>query len=136
MAVSSGKKGAGAVEILAMSIKGNEENAMKIAKIIALIGLLAMTGVLIYGFTVGDFFAEGKELLSMPWGIVSLVDLYVGFALFSCWIVFREKALLPSLIWVILMMVLGFWAGALYTFIALQTSGGDWKRFWYGKRAA
>ena len=108
---------------------------MKIAKIIALAGLLAMTGILIYGFTIGDFAAEGAKLLSMPWGIVSLVDLYVGFALFSCWIVFREKALLPSAIWVILMMVLGFWAGALYTFIALQTSGGDWKRFWYGSRS-
>jgi hypothetical protein len=31
-------------------------------------------------------------------------------------------------------MVLGFWAGALYTLIALQTCGNDWKRFWYGKR--
>jgi hypothetical protein len=108
---------------------------MKIAKIIALAGLLAMTGVLIYAFTVGDIFAEGAQLLAMPWGIVSLVDLYVGFSLFSCWIVFREKTLLPSLIWVILMMVLGFWAGSLYTLIALQTSGGDWKRFWYGKRS-
>ncbi|MEW5873196.1 MAG: DUF1475 family protein [Chloroflexota bacterium] len=108
---------------------------MKIAKIIALAGLLAMTGILVYAFTIGDFFAEGAKLLAMPWGIVSLVDLYVGFALFSCWIVFREKALLPSLIWVILMMVLGFWAGALYSFIALHTSGGDWKRFWYGKRS-
>lgn len=108
---------------------------MKIAKTIALIGLLAMTGILIYGFTIGDFSAEGARLLAMPWGIVSLVDLYVGFALFSCWIVFREKSFLPSLIWVILMMVLGFWAGALYTFIALQTSGEDWKRFWYGRRA-
>jgi hypothetical protein len=107
---------------------------MKIAKLIALVGLLAMTGVLIYALTMGDFAAEGAQLLAMPWGIVSLVDLYVGFALFSCWIVFREKALLPSVIWVILMMVLGFWAGALYTLIALQTSGGDWKRFWYGKR--
>lgn len=108
---------------------------MKIAKIISLLGLLAMTGILVYGFTVGNFSAEGARLLAMPWGIVSLVDLYVGFALFSCWIVFREKALLPSLIWVILMMVLGFWAGALYTFIALQTSGGDWQHFWFGKRA-
>ena len=108
---------------------------MKIAKLIALAGLLAMTGILIYGFTVGNFAAEGAKLLAMPWGIVSLVDLYVGFALFSCWIVFREKALLSSVIWVILMMVLGFWAGALYTFIALQTSGGDWKRFWYGNRS-
>lgn len=108
---------------------------MKIAKFISLAGLLAMTGVLIYGFTVGDFFAEGSKLMSMPWGIVSLVDLYVGFTLFSAWIVFREKAWLPSIIWVILMMVMGFWAGALYTFMALQSSNGDWQRFWFGKRA-
>ncbi len=108
---------------------------MKIAKFISLAGLLAMTGVLIYEFTVGDFFAEGSKLMSMPWGIVSLVDLYVGFTLFSAWIVFREKAWLPSIIWVILMMVMGFWAGALYTFMALQSSNGDWQRFWFGKRA-
>lgn len=107
---------------------------MKLAKIIAFVGLLAMTAVLIYGFTIGDFFTEGSKLMVMPWGIVSLVDLYVGFALFSCWIVFREKELLPSIIWVVLMMVLGFWTGALYTLIALQKSGGDWKRFWFGKR--
>jgi len=108
---------------------------MKIAKVISLFGLLAMTVILIYGFTFGDFSAEGAKLVSMPWGIISLVDLYVGFSLFSCWIVFREKALLRSLLWVILMMVLGFWTGALYTFLALQTSGDDWKSFWYGKRA-
>ena len=52
-----------------------------------------MTGVLIYGFTIGNFSAEGAKLLAMPWGIVSMVDLYVGFTLFSCWIVFREKGM-------------------------------------------
>ena len=108
---------------------------MKLAKAIALIGLLAMTGILVYGFAAGDFSGEGAKLLAMPWGIVSLVDLYVGFALFSCWIVFREKDLLPSAVWVVLMMILGFWAGALYTFLALQSCGGDWRKFWYGKRA-
>lgn len=108
---------------------------MKLAKLIALIGLLAMTAILVYGFTVGDFAGEGAELMKMPWGIVSLVDLYVGFALFSAWIVYREKAVLPSIIWVVLMMVLGFWTGALYTLLALQNSGGDWKKFFMGKRA-
>jgi len=108
---------------------------MKLAKVISLLGLLAMTGILIYGFTVGDFSGEGAKLLAMPWGIVSMVDLYVGFTLFSCWIVYREKAVLPSIIWVVLMMVLGFFTGALYTFIALQTSGGDWRKFFMGKRA-
>jgi len=108
---------------------------MRIAKFIALLGLLAMTAVLIYGFTVGDFASEGRQLLSMPWGIVSLADLYVGFTLFSCWIVYRERSLGRSVIWVTLMMVLGFFTASLYMLFALQTSGGDWERFWEGNRA-
>jgi hypothetical protein len=31
-------------------------------------------------------------------------------------------------------MVLGFWTASLYTLIALQRSGGDWRRFWLGRR--
>jgi hypothetical protein len=108
---------------------------IKIAKLIAFLGLLAMTAVLVYGFVAGDFAKEGKQLLSMPWGIVSLVDLYVGFVLFSGWIIYREKSVLRSAVWVALMMVLGFWAGSLYTLIALQTSDGDWRRFWLGRRS-
>ena len=108
---------------------------MKIAKAISLIGVLAMTAVLVYGFTVGNFIADGRELLSNPWGIVSLVDLYVGFILFSGWIIYREESIIRSVIWVFFMMVLGFFTGALYTFIALQASGGDWQRFWMGKHA-
>ena len=108
---------------------------MKLAKAVALLGLLAMTAVLIYGFTVGNFREDGAALLSNPWGIVSIVDLYVGFILFSGWIIYREKSVLRSIIWVVLMMVLGFFTGSLYTLIALQTSGGDWRRFWMGNRA-
>ncbi|MBN1180088.1 MAG: DUF1475 family protein [Anaerolineae bacterium] len=111
-----------------------QDRMMKWAKVIALLGVLAMSGILIYAFTVGDFAGEGGVLLSMPWGIVSLVDLYVGFILFSGWIVYRERSLWRSVIWVALMMVLGFFTASLYTFIALQTSGGDWKRFWLGRR--
>jgi len=108
---------------------------MKVAKVVSLLGVVAMTAVLIYGFTVGDFGADGGEILRNPWGVVSLVDLYTGFILFSAWIVFRERSVLVAVIWVALMMVLGFFTASLYTFIALQRSGGDWKRFWMGKRA-
>ena len=67
--------------------------------------------------------AESGELLSMPWGIVSLVDLYVGFVLSSAWIVYRDGLGIRSVVWVILMMILGFWTASLYTLIALQTRG-------------
>ena len=108
---------------------------MKLAKTISLLGVLAMTAVLIYGFTVGDFSAEGSQLLKMPWGIVSLVDLYTGFTLFSMWIIYREKSLPAAIVWTVAMMTLGFFAGALYAFLALQASNGDWQKFWMGKHA-
>lgn len=108
---------------------------MTAAKWISALGVLAMTVVLVYGFTIGDFAGEGAQLLSMPWGIVSLVDLYVGFILFSGWILYREGLTWKSLIWVALMMTLGFFTGALYAFLALRQSEGDWTRFWMGVRA-
>jgi predicted small integral membrane protein len=108
---------------------------MKLAKTISFLGILAMTVVLIYGFTVGDFFGEGSKLFAMPWGIVSLVDLYTGFTLFSGWIIYREKSLPAAILWTVAMMTLGFFAGSLYTFLALQSSGGDWRKFWLGKHA-
>ncbi len=108
---------------------------MRIAKIISFLGILAMTAVLVFGLTVGNFSGEGSQLLSMPWGIVSLVDLYTGFTLFSMWIIYREKSLPVAILWTVAMMTLGFFAGSLYAFIALQTSGNDWRRFWLGKHA-
>ena len=108
---------------------------MKIAKIVSVLGMLAMTSVLIYGFTFGDFFGEGSQLFAMPWGIVSLVDLYTGFTLFSAWIIYREKSLPVAILWTIAMMTLGFFAGSLYAFVTLQSSNGDWRKFWLGKHA-
>lgn len=107
---------------------------MKLAKLVSFLGVLAMSAVLIYAFTTGDFGAEGRTLLSMPWGIVSLVDLYVGFVLFAGWIIYREQSPLRAAVWVLLLMVLGFFIGSLYTLIALYTSKGDWTRFWQGER--
>jgi FtsH-binding integral membrane protein len=97
--------------------------------------MFAMTAVLIYGFTIGDFLSDGSKLLALPWGIVSLVDLYTGFTLFSAWIIYREKSLPVAILWTIAMMTLGFFAGSLYAFITLQSSNGDWRKVWLGKHA-
>jgi len=107
---------------------------MKWIKGLSILGAVAMTGVLVYGFVVGDFSGEGSQLLGMPWGIVSLVDLYVGFSLFSGWIIYRESSLPATIIWVVLMMVLGFFTASIYTYLAAHRAGGDWDRFWHGTR--
>lgn len=108
---------------------------MRVTKALSAIGLLAMTTVLIFAFLNGDFMTDGSKLLQNPWGVVSLVDLYVGFALFSLWIIYREKSTVRSLIWVVLMMVLGFFTASLYSLLAAFSSDGDWRVFWMGRRA-
>ena len=50
-----------------------------------------MTAALLNGFINGSFFEDGGLLLNNPWGIVSMVDLYVGFIIFAMWIFFREE---------------------------------------------
>ena len=108
---------------------------MNIAKLISLLGVLVMGAAIANGFINGDFAGEGSQLMKMSWGIVSLVDLYTGFILFSMWIIYREKSLPVAILWTIAMMVLGFFTGALYAFLALQASNGDWRKFWLGKHA-
>lgn len=107
---------------------------MKIGKFIAALGILAMTAVLVYGFTVGDFGVDGTLILANPWGIVSLVDLYTGFVLFSMWIYFRESSRVMAVIWILAMMVLGFFTGAVYVLYAFMTSKNDWLTFFLGAR--
>lgn len=107
---------------------------MKAGKTIAWIGLFAMTAVLLNGFINGSFTEDGAALLANPWGIVSLIDLYVGFALFSMWIAFREKNKVLMVGWIAAMMIFGFFAGSLYVLVAFYQSKGDWLSFFLGSR--
>jgi hypothetical protein len=109
---------------------------MKISKLIALLGLLAMSAALVYGFTVGDFFADGALIVANPWGIVSLVDLYTGFALFGAWIYYREANKLIALVWIVILMVLGFWLASLYVLNQLYKSNGNYSKFFLGVNKA
>ncbi len=108
---------------------------MKAGKILSLIGALGFGGLLIYGLATNTFTSEGSILLSLLWGQISLIDVYIMFFIFAFWVIYRERSAWISAIWFILIMLLGSFAACLYLFIAFQASGGDWKRFWKGKRS-
>jgi hypothetical protein len=108
---------------------------MKAFKILAIAGTLIMFLTLVYGFVVGDFFKEGSILMSLAWGKVSLIDVYIGFFLFSGWVLFREERWMTSALWIILIMILGNFITCLYVTITLFRSGDDSKRFWLGKHS-
>jgi hypothetical protein len=87
--------------------------------ITCLLGLI-MTGALVYGFGFGGGWAEVRTLMDYPWFVVSLVDVYVGFILFACWIGVRER-LIPALIWIVFLMTLGNLIACIYVLYAIKT---------------
>ena len=54
---------------------------------------------MIWAMTVGDFKAEMSQLLSLPWGMVVTLDVYIGLALFSAWMFYREEKSVVALLW-------------------------------------
>jgi hypothetical protein len=108
---------------------------MRLAKALSAIGFLLMAFLIIRAILTGDFNAEGADLVRGPWGQLSLTDVYVGFLIVAGWIIFRERSFVRSLVWIVLLLVLGNVIACLYIFIALQRSSGDWHKFWFGRRA-
>ncbi len=94
---------------------------------------LTMGAALSYGFIVGDFWVEGGQLTDMPWGIVSLIDVYVGFLLFCCWIWYRERSITKKAILTIAILLGGNFVSALYALWALFKSGGNTRIFFLGE---
>ena len=103
--------------------------------VLAGIGFVAMAVALVYGFGLGNGWEELRTLVRYPWFNVSLVDVYVGFALFGGWVAFRERSRTKAAVWIVLILTLGNLIACLYAFLAAWRSGGDWNRFWLGDRA-
>jgi hypothetical protein len=108
---------------------------MKVAKVLVHIGIIAMALTLVYGFTWGNGWEEVRELVRYPWFNVSLIDVYIGFALFAGWVVFREGSRAATVGWIVAIAALGNLVCCVYAAIALHRSRGDWTRFWMGARS-
>ena len=81
----------------------------------------------------GHLLIEGRALLAMPWGRMSLVDIYTGLLLFCCWIGWREQNKYVAIIWMLMLLVLGNLATCLYVLIALYQARRRTDVFIYGQ---
>lgn len=101
---------------------------------VAALGATLLVAHIGWAIAVGRFWQEGSVLFALPWGRVTLVDLYLGFSLFSGWVLFREASLVRALACLALVMTLGNAFAAVYVVVALVRSRGSWSRFWLGHR--
>ena len=103
---------------------------MTITKLISYFISVSMAGVIIWAQ--GEVSIFDSPIPGMPWGIVSLVDLYSGFILFSIWIFYKEKVI-PAVLWTFFVMILGSFTIALYIIYSIRNSDGNIQKFFMGR---
>lgn len=72
---------------------------------------LAFLALLIWAAVTGDFGQEFAVVMAMPWGQVTLADLYLGFFLYALVVFLVEEKRLSACFWALPVFVLGnVWA--------------------------
>jgi len=104
------------------------------ALILAGLGVAVMAASIWLALGQGDFSAEGAQLMASYWGRLTVIDVYVGLALFSGWVVFRERRRAVAAGWVAAFLALGNLATCVYVLVAATTCGRDPAAFWMGAR--
>ncbi len=102
------------------------------AMALGIAAVVVMSAALLHALLRGDFATEGAALVASPWGLATLTEAYVGFALFSGWIVTRERRIAPAALWIAALLLGGNVVAGAYVAIAAWRSAGDVQRFWTG----
>ena len=107
---------------------------MVVIRIVTVTLTVVMFAAIVVAMTTGDFGTEGSWILDNPWGRMSLIDIYVGIALFAGWVFLREGSPWVAVLWLPAFVILGNAGTALYAAIAAFRTD-DVRSFLLGARA-
>jgi len=102
---------------------------------VGIIGLALLGLVLWAAFSMqdlhGSFLFQFDAIRTLPWGIVTLVDLYIGFLFFAIIVFLTERSWMVAALWAVPIFILGnIWAAVWLVIrlphIAKQLSKPDW----------
>jgi Na+/H+ antiporter NhaC len=102
-----------------MSTAGDASGAVRVVRVIAPLGALAMFATIVVALGTGESLgAQGAEIGALVWGRVTFVDLGLALVFGWLWIAWRERRVVPALVWLVLTAVTGSGALLLYVSIA------------------
>ena len=86
---------------------------MTLVRLIVVLAALVLGVLIVRAFGLADFFEAFARIGADPWGLVSLVDLYLGFVLLAV-IIATVETRLAAIAWIVGLFVLGNLLGALW----------------------
>ena len=115
-----------------MSEADPSDRTARTAVPVALLLFLLLAAAVGLGFASGESLgAAVGAMLEDPWGRATLIDLYIGFALFALWIVHRERGWRAAP-WIIATALLGNLVPCVYIVVAAAGARGNATHFWHG----
>lgn len=94
---------------------------MLAVRVVSLAIAVVMAVAIAIGFATAEFGTEGRAILDLTWGVITLVDIYASFTFAWLWIAWREDDLARALVWLVLVVTLGSLAiGAYVAFAAFR----------------
>ena len=105
---------------------------MTITQLISYVISVSMIGVIIWAQNQVSLF--DSPIPELPWGVVSLVDLYSGFILVCFWIIYKES-LYKAIVWSFFVLILGNLTTAIYVIYSINKSKGNVAHFFMGKNS-
>lgn len=80
---------------------------MLAVRLLAAFGTGAMLAAIPAGFAAGSFLEEGRALVDLAWGRVTLLDIELAFLFGWAWIAWRERSVPRAVVWAVLTLVTG-----------------------------
>jgi FtsH-binding integral membrane protein len=100
-------------------MSGTPSTAVRVLRVIAPLGALAMFATIVVALGTDVSLGEqGAEIGALVWGRVTFVDLGLALVFGWLWIAWRERRVVPSLVWLVLTAVTGSGGLLLYVSIA------------------
>lgn len=81
--------------------------ALVVVRALAAFATAAMAAAILGAFSIASFTDEGGTLLTLAWGRVTLIDIYLAFVFGWLWVAWRERSTRRSLLWLIAILVTG-----------------------------
>jgi hypothetical protein len=80
---------------------------MIFTRVLVLTGAALLAGLIVWAAMSAPFWASFKTITAMPWGLVTLVDLYLGFICAAILVLILERERMIAVLVITLMLVLG-----------------------------
>lgn len=90
---------------------------MIVARILAFLGGLILLAAIARAATQADIFVSFAMISADPWGLVAIVDLYLGFLLMAVVIQVFEGHAIRALLWIIPLVLFGNIVAALWLIV-------------------